>query len=169
MYWILAPTSLFKTLVQIQTSGLPLKVPLTISPLQTHFPPPLPTLLLLLILPQSPRCLVFQGPLALIWWPCVLAHDCLSEYLNLILFFWSQETQWSKVKLLSRVWLFETPWTVAYQAAPMGFSRQGYWSGLPFPSPEDFPHQESSPGLLHCRQTLYRLSRQGRFWSQETQ
>ena len=43
-----------------------------------------------------------------------------------------------KVKLLSRVGLFATPWTVAYQALPfMGFSRQRYWSGLPFPSPED--------------------------------
>ena len=41
-----------------------------------------------------------------------------------------------KVKLLSRVQLFGTPWTVAYQASPsMGFSRQVYWSGLPFPSP----------------------------------
>ena len=45
-----------------------------------------------------------------------------------------------KVKLLSRVQLFATPWTVAYQAPPfMGFSRQEYWSGLPFPSPEDLP------------------------------
>ena len=41
-----------------------------------------------------------------------------------------------KVKLLSRVRLFVNPWTVAYQAPPfMGFSRQEYWSGLPFPSP----------------------------------
>ena len=41
-----------------------------------------------------------------------------------------------KVKSLSRVRLFETPWTVAYQASPsMGFSRQEYWSGLPLPSP----------------------------------
>ena len=41
-----------------------------------------------------------------------------------------------KVKLLSRVWLFETPWTAAYQAPPsMGFSRQEYWSGVPLPSP----------------------------------
>ena len=40
-----------------------------------------------------------------------------------------------KVKSLSRVQLFATPWTVAYKAPPsMGFSRQGYWSGLPFPS-----------------------------------
>ena len=38
-----------------------------------------------------------------------------------------------KVKSPSRVWLFATPWTVAYQALPsMGFSRQEYWSGLPF-------------------------------------
>jgi len=43
-----------------------------------------------------------------------------------------------KGKSLSCVWLFVTPWTVAYQASPsMGFSRQEYWSGLPFPSPED--------------------------------
>ena len=41
-----------------------------------------------------------------------------------------------KVKLLSRVQLFAAPWTVAPQAPPsMGFSRQEYWSGLPFPSP----------------------------------
>ena len=41
-----------------------------------------------------------------------------------------------KVKSLSRVRLFATPWTVAYQAPPsMGFSRQEYWSELPFPSP----------------------------------
>jgi len=41
-----------------------------------------------------------------------------------------------KVKSLSRVQFFATPWTVAYQAPlSMGFSRQGYWSGLPFPSP----------------------------------
>ena len=41
-----------------------------------------------------------------------------------------------KVKLLSRVQLFATPWTVAYQAPrSMGFSKQEYWSGLPFPSP----------------------------------
>ena len=43
-----------------------------------------------------------------------------------------------KVKSLSRVRLFVTPWIVAYQA-PLSteFSRQEYWSGLPFPSPGD--------------------------------
>ena len=41
-----------------------------------------------------------------------------------------------KVKLLSRVRLFETPWTAAHQApVSMGFSRQEFWSGLPLPSP----------------------------------
>ena len=40
-----------------------------------------------------------------------------------------------KVKSLSCVWLFETPWTVAHQAPPsIEFSRQEYWNGLPFPS-----------------------------------
>ena len=41
-----------------------------------------------------------------------------------------------KVKSLSCVWPLATPWTAAYQAPPsMGFSRQGYWSGVPLPSP----------------------------------
>ena len=49
-----------------------------------------------------------------------------------------------KVKSLSRVRLFATPWTVAHQAPlSMGFSRQEYWSGLPFPSPGDL----SNPGI----------------------
>ena len=51
-----------------------------------------------------------------------------------------------KVKSLSRVRLFATPWTVAYQAPlSMGFSRQEYWSGLPFPSPGDRPNQGIEP------------------------
>ena len=41
-----------------------------------------------------------------------------------------------KVKSLSRVWLFATPWSAAHQAPlPMGFFRQEYWSGVPLPSP----------------------------------
>ena len=40
-----------------------------------------------------------------------------------------------------------TPWTVAYQASQsMGFSRQEYWSGLPFPSPGDLPDPGIEPG-----------------------
>ena len=60
-----------------------------------------------------------------------------------------------KVKSLSRIWFFVTPWTVAYQAPlSMRFSRQEYWSGLPFPSPGDLPTQGLNPGLLHWSQTL---------------
>jgi len=52
-----------------------------------------------------------------------------------------------KVMSLSHVRLFATPWTVAYQAPlSMGFSRQGYWSGLPFPSPGDLPNPGIEPG-----------------------
>ena len=48
---------------------------------------------------------------------------------------------------LSRVQLFATLWTVAYQASPsMGFSRQEYWSRLPFPSPGDLPDPGIEPG-----------------------
>ena len=50
-----------------------------------------------------------------------------------------------KVKSFSRVRLFVTPWTVAYQAPQsMEFSRQEYWSGLPFPSPGDLPKPKFS-------------------------
>ena len=56
--------------------------------------------------------------------------------------------KWNKVKVksLSHVRLFATPWTVAHQAPPsMGFSRQEYWSGLPFPSPGDVPNPGIEP------------------------
>ena len=50
------------------------------------------------------------------------------------------------MKSLSYVQLFVTPWTVAYQAPPsMQFSRQEYWSGLPFPSPGDLPNPGIEP------------------------
>ena len=67
-----------------------------------------------------------------------------------------------KLKSLSCVQLFGTPWTGAYQdPQSMGFSRQEYWSELPFPSPGIFLTQGLNPGLPRCRQTLYRLSYQG--------
>ena len=51
--------------------------------------------------------------------------------------------------LLSRVWLFVTPWTIALQAPlSMGFSRQEYWSGLPFPNLGDLPHPGIQPVSL---------------------
>ena len=50
------------------------------------------------------------------------------------------------VKSLSHIRLFATPWTIAYQVPPsMGFSRQEYWSGLPFPSPGDLPYAGIEP------------------------
>ena len=52
-----------------------------------------------------------------------------------------------KVKSLSRVQLFRTPWTISYQAPlSMEFSRPEYWSGLPFPSPGDLPNIGIEPG-----------------------
>ena len=52
------------------------------------------------------------------------------------------------MKSLSHVRLFVTPWTVAHQAPPsMGFSKQDYWSGLPFPSPGDLPNPRIKPAL----------------------
>ena len=51
------------------------------------------------------------------------------------------------MKSLSHVRLFVTSWTVAYQAPPsMEFSKQEYWSGLPFPSPGDLPKPGMEPG-----------------------
>ena len=69
-----------------------------------------------------------------------------------------------KVKSLSRVRLFVTLWTVAYQASlSMGFSRQEYWSRLPFPSPGDLPDvgiESGSPTLeadaLNSEEELYK-------------
>ena len=64
--------------------------------------------------------------------------------LEWVAIFFSNAWKWKvKVKSLSCVWLFATPWTAAYQAPlPMGLSGQEYWSGLPLPSP-----QEASPAL----------------------
>ena len=48
--------------------------------------------------------------------------------------------------MLSHVQLFVTPYTVAWQAPlSMGFPREEYWSGLPFPSPGDLPHPGIEP------------------------
>ena len=52
--------------------------------------------------------------------------------------------------MLSCVQLFATPWTVAWQApTSTGFSKQEYWSGLPFSPPEDRPNQGLNLRLLH--------------------
>ena len=60
------------------------------------------------------------------------------------------------------MFLSSTPWTVPCQASPpMGFSGQEYWSGLPFPSPEDLPDPGIKPGSP-ALQFLYHLNHQGR-------
>ena len=54
------------------------------------------------------------------------------------------------------VWFFVTPWTVVCQASlSMGFLRQEYWSGLPFPSPGDLPNLGSNPCLLHWQADFF--------------
>ena len=65
---------------------------------------------------------------------CTLPY-CI-EYSRTISLFYTKDVQKMKVKSLSRVQFFTNPWTVVCQAPPsMGFSRQEYWSGVPFPSP----------------------------------
>ena len=84
----------------------------------------------------------------------VPAISLLLLHLLLDIWAWNKDTvllssiQWSEeVKSLSCVRLFVTPWTVACQAPlSMGFSRQEYWSGLPFPSPGDLPSPGIEPG-----------------------
>ena len=75
----------------------------------------------------------------------VASHLCLTEAANIFTIqYENRYYMYCEVKLLSRVRPFATPWTVAYQAPPsMGFSRQEYWSGLPFPSLGDLP----DPGI----------------------
>ena len=71
----------------------------------------------------------------------IKAVYCHPSYLIYI-----QNTE-EEVKSLSRVRLFVTPWTEAHQAPPsMKFSRQEYWSGLPFPSPGNLPNLGIEPG-----------------------
>ena len=59
--------------------------------------------------------------------------------------------------------ILSIPWTVAHQVPlSMGFPKQDYWSGLPFPSPPGISlTQGLNPGLLNCRWILYQLSHQG--------
>ena len=92
--------------------------------------------------------------------PVVYGHPrCITRK-----FYWYLNSDWpssatvlslgvkeKKVKSLSHVRFFATPWTAAYQAPPsMRFSRQEYWSGLPFPSPGDLPN----PGIESRSPTL---------------
>ena len=58
--------------------------------------------------------------------------------------------------MLSHIQLLATPQTVVHQAPPtMGFPRQEYWSGLPFPPPEDIPDPGTEPISLTLQDILY--------------
>ena len=78
----------------------------------------------------------------------ICSPKAMNTFVNNLLVPWRSEVE---VKLLSHVRLFATPWTVAYQASQsMEFSRQDYWSGLPFASPEDLHDpgiEPTSPAL----------------------
>ena len=70
---------------------------------------------------------------------CLYQRICLPQFLVHVCMY---------AKLLSRVRLFATPWTVACQAPPStGFSSQEYWSGLPY-SPGDLPDPGIEPESL---------------------
>ena len=78
---------------------------------------------------------------------------------------------WTEVKLLSRVQLFAIPWTVANGAPPsMGFSRQEYWSGLPFPSPGELPDPGIEPGSPALQADALLSEPQGKpsWWKDQT-
>ena len=65
-------------------------------------------------------------------------------------------------QLVSRAQLFVTLWTVACQAPlSMEFSRQEYWSGLPFPSPGDLPDPGIEPRSPALQADFYHLNHQG--------
>ena len=105
-------------------------------------------------LPRSKHLLIswLQSPSAVILEPPKIKPVTVSTFLQYLP--WSDGARRHdlrcfncEVKLLSCVWLFAIPWTVACQAPPsMGFSRQEYWRGLPFPSPGDLPNPGIEPG-----------------------
>ena len=102
-------------------------------------------------------------PIQNLWiWPYWKKHLCKYNHVKMRSYWIKCKWKWSLVRL------FATPRMVAYQAPPsMGFSRQEYWSGLPFPSPADLPNPGIEPGLLHCRPMVYRLIKVGSkssFW-----
>ena len=103
------------------------------------------------------NCVVSTHTL-IIYQDCVLSHyrfphhsipDKQHEVERYSLRPWNWALRAWVLSLFSCVWLFVTPWTVTHQALlSMRFSRQEYWSGLPFPPPEDLPHLGMEPTSL---------------------
>ena len=78
-------------------------------------------------------------------------HVCslLLVAISLIIIIATRHMHGSMLSSFSRVRLFVTAWTVAHQASlSLGFSRQEYWNGLPFPSPGDLPNPGIEPESL---------------------
>ena len=103
-----------------------------------------------------PQYFESPGPVSLISRAAEEESGCAHSYvqhpfgedLNFSSCLWLGVLCWAQ--LLSRVWCFVTLWTAAHQALlSMGFSRQEYWRGLPFPRPEDRPDPGIGPCLLH--------------------
>ena len=85
-----------------------------------------------------------------------LQYSCLENPMNSVN---SILTLKVKVKSLSRVRLCATPWTVAHQAPlSMGFPRQEYWSGFPFPSPGDLPYPGIKPEFPELQEDSFFLN-----------
>ena len=81
----------------------------------------------------------------------------------------SKQTNVFALSHLSPVWLFVTLWTVARQAPlSMGFSRQEYWSGLPFSSPGDLPNPGIKPSSLMSLALKGRFFTTSAIWEDET-
>ena len=94
---------------------------------------------------------------------CVCVCLCVCIYICVCVCVYLYENE-KKVKVFvaSHVWLFVTPWTVACQAPlSMGFPRQEYWSGLPFPSPGDLPDPGIEPRSPTLQADSLPLSYQG--------
>ena len=104
---------------------------LAVVPGTTRPPPPG----LIFLITNSPPCVWHVTA----WWALLLPP----------LILWGLDTVIHvcvHVKSLSRVRLFVTPWTVVCQAPlSLGFSREAYWSGFPFPSPGDLPDSGIEP------------------------
>ena len=93
---------------------------------------------------SSYLCKFLPKSLSMLLGSSILLILCL---FGLVYLLFSVMIQWSRSVVSDSV----TPWTVVYQAPPsMGFSRQEYWSGVPFPSPGDLPKlgiEPRSPAL----------------------
>ena len=79
--------------------------------------------------------------------PCISLFHLHNNNMMQVLLSHAIESKSESVSHFSRVWLFAIPWIVAHQAPlSMEFSRQEYWSGLLFSSPEDLPNSGIEPG-----------------------